>query len=166
VGGARIRFQLIDVQALCKWVGYLPLALELLGKFFSRKPDWSIDRLLKALKEKRLEAKAFTLTESRMMDQLGVASVLELSWQELNESERKLAYVLGMVEVSPIPWSLVESYLPEIDSEDLEDTRDNGLIARSLIERISDGNYHINPIVQQYFRIKLGEKGDGEQASN
>jgi WD40 repeat protein len=166
VGGARIRFQLIDVQVLCQWVGYLPLALELLGRFLARKPDLSIRKLLNVLKEKQLDAKALVETESSMTGQLGVAAALELSWQELNESERELAYVLGLVEVSPIPWSLVESYLPEMDSEDLEDTRDNGLIARSLIERVSDGTYHINPIVQQYFRIKLGEKRDREQASN
>ncbi len=28
VGGDRVRSQLADAQALCKWVGYLPLALE------------------------------------------------------------------------------------------------------------------------------------------
>jgi NB-ARC domain len=44
VGVERIRSQLADVQALCKWVGYLPLALELLGRFLAGKLDWSIDR--------------------------------------------------------------------------------------------------------------------------
>ncbi len=164
VGVERVRSQLADAQALCKWVGYLPLALELLGRFLARKLDWSISRLLKALDEKRLAAKALVETENGMTGQLGVAAALELSWQELNEAEQELACVLGMFAIAPIPWSLVESCQPEIDPDDLEDTRDNGLMARSLLKRVGDSSYQLHQIVQEYFRIKMKERGDQGQS--
>jgi tetratricopeptide (TPR) repeat protein len=164
VGVERVQSQLVEAQALCKWVGYLPLALELLGRFLARKLDWSIGRLIKALEEKRLDVKALVETENGMTGQLGVAAALELSWQELNEAEQELACVLGMFASTPIPWSLVQSCQPEIDPEDLEDTRDNGLIARSLLKWVGEGSYQLHQIVQEYFRIKLGQKIDRGQS--
>jgi tetratricopeptide (TPR) repeat protein len=164
VGVERVRSQLVDAQALCKWVGYLPLALELLGRFLARKLDWSIDRLLKALEDKRLDAKALVETENGMTGQLGVAAALELSWQELNEAEQELACVLGMFAIAPIPWSLVESCRPDVESDDLEEIRDDGLMARSLLKRVGDSSYQLHQLVQEYFRIKLGEKGDQGQS--
>jgi tetratricopeptide (TPR) repeat protein len=184
VGAERVRSQLADAQTLCKWVGYLPLALELLGRFLARKLDWSIDRLLKALDEKRLAARALVETENGMTGQLGVAAALELSWQELNESEQELACVLGMFAIAPIPWSLVEkcvvqpkdTFLTKItnfltrkknrvilDSSNIEDIRDDGLMGRSLLKRVDDNCYQLHQIVQEYFRIKLGERVDQGQ---
>jgi tetratricopeptide (TPR) repeat protein len=163
-GAERIRSQLADAQALCKWVGYLPLALELLGRFLARKPDWSIDRLVKALTEKRLAAKALIAPASGMTGQLGVAATLELSWRELKEAEQELACVLGMFAIAPIPWSLVESCQPEVDPDDLEETRDDGLMARSLLKRVGESRYQLHQIVQEYFRIKLEQRDNRGQA--
>jgi tetratricopeptide (TPR) repeat protein len=164
VGVERVRLQLADARALCEWVGYLPLALELLGRFLARKLDWSIVRLLKALEDKRLDAKALVETENGMTGQLGVAAALELSWHELNEAEQELACLLGMFAIAPIPWSLVESCQPEVEPDDLEDTRDNGLMARSLLKRVDEGSYQLHQIVQEYFRIKLEQRIDRGQA--
>jgi Tfp pilus assembly protein PilF len=163
VKDGRIQAQPADAQALCNWVGYLPLALELLGRFLARKPDWSISKLLKALEEKRLAAKALVDTENGMTGQLGIAAALELSWQELNEPEQELACVLGMFAIAPIPWSLVERCQPEMEPDNLEDTRDDGLMARSLLKRVSDSSYQLHQIVQEYFRIKLSERVDQVQ---
>jgi tetratricopeptide (TPR) repeat protein len=164
VGGDRVRSQLADTQALCEWVGYLPLALELLGRFLARKLDWSIDRLLKALEDQRLDAKALVKTENGMTGQLGVVAALELSWKELNEAEHELACVLGMFAIAPIPWSLVEGCQPDIEPDELEGIRDDGLMARSLLKRVGDSSYQLHQIVQEYFRIKLSERGDQGQA--
>jgi tetratricopeptide (TPR) repeat protein len=163
VKDGRIQAQADDAKALCKWVGYLPLALELLGRFLARKPDWTIARLLKALEDNRLEAKALIVPESGMTAKLGVAAALELSWQELDEAERELACVLGMFAIAPIPWYLVEQCLAEVDADVLEDTRDEGLLARSLVKRVGEGNYQLHQIVQEYFRIKLEQRSDQGQ---
>ncbi|WP_396151038.1 tetratricopeptide repeat protein [Acaryochloris sp. CCMEE 5410] len=160
VGDERIDPQLDDAQALCRWVGNLPLGLELVGRYLARKTDWSLQKLIERLESKRLEAKALTTPASGMTAQFGVAAALELSWVELSEAEQELACFLGMFAVAPIPWTLVESCLSEQDPDDLEDTRDEGLIARNLLKRVDQGTYQLHQIVQEYFRIQLNQRPD------
>nr|WP_299414529.1 tetratricopeptide repeat protein [Acaryochloris sp. IP29b_bin.148] len=160
LGAERIDAQLDDAQALCRWVGNLPLGLELVGRYLARKPDWSLRKLIERLDSKRLEAKALTTPESGMTAQLGVAAALELSWVELNKVEQELACFLGMFAVAPIPWILVESCLSAQDLDDLEDTRDDGLIARNLLKRVDQGTYQLHQIMQEFFRIKLNKRSD------
>jgi tetratricopeptide (TPR) repeat protein len=155
VGDERIESQRPDAQTLCKWVGNLPLGLELLGRFLAGKEDWAIVKLLKELEYKRLEAKALIETKTGMTASLGVAAALELSWAELSEQEQDLAYLLGMFAVAPIPWNLVEQCFEEVDPDDIEDWRDVGLRDRSLIKRVGERTYQLHQIVQEYFRFKL-----------
>jgi tetratricopeptide (TPR) repeat protein len=168
VGDDRIEAQQRDAQALCKWVGNLPLGLELLGRFLVGKEDWAIAKLLERLESKRLAAKALVETKSGMRTKLGVAAALELSWAELSEPEQDLACLLGMFAVAPIPWSLVEPCFPEVESDDLEDLRDEGLRDRSLIKRVEQETYQLHQVVQEFFRTKLqgkGESGEGIKSS-
>jgi tetratricopeptide (TPR) repeat protein len=168
VGDDRIETQRGDAQALCKWVGNLPLGLELLGRFLVGKEDWAIAKLLERLESKRLAAKVLIETESGMTATLGVAAALELSWAELSQPQQDLACLLGMFAVAPIPWSLVEPCFPEVDSDDLEDWRDEGLRDRSLIKRVEQGTYQLHQVVQEFFRAKLqgkGESGEGIKSS-
>lgn len=160
IGEERIELQLDDVKALCKRVGSLPLGLELLGRFLVRKPDWKASRLIEQLASKSLAAKALIKAEAGMTARLGVAEALELSWQELNEIEQILAGFLGLFAVSPIPWNLVEQSLGGIDPEKLEDTRDDGLINRSLLKRVGQKTYQLHQFIQEYFRIKLHQRAD------
>jgi tetratricopeptide (TPR) repeat protein len=164
VGDERIEAQRGDAQALCKWVGNLPLGLELLGRFLVGKEDWAIAKLLERLESKRLAAKALIETESGMTATLGVAAALELSWAELSQPEQDLACLLGMFAVAPIPWSLVEPCFPGVDSDDLEDLRDEGLRDRSLIKRVEQGTYQLHQVVQEFFRTKLQGKGESGNA--
>lgn len=155
VGDERIEAQRGDAQALCKWVGNLPLGLELLGRFLAGKPDWAIAKLLERLESKRLAAKALLETESGMTATLGVAAALELSWAELSQPQQDLACLLGMFAVAPIPWSLVEPCFPEVDFDELEDWRDEGLRAHSLIKRVDQGTYQLHQVVKDFFDEKL-----------
>ena len=163
IGQVRIQSQIGDVKVLCKRVGYLPLGLELLGRFLARKPDWTVSKLLEQLASKSLAAKALIETESGMTAQLGVAEALELSWQELDEPGQELACLLGLFAIAPIPWSLVERCFSDIDRDELEDTRDEGLICRSLLKRVGEGSYQLHQIVQEYFRLKLHQLLDQEK---
>lgn len=163
VGNERIESQLTFAKALCHKVGNLPLGLELLGRFLARKKDWTIQKLAERLESKKLETKALNATEIGMTAELGVAKALELSWLGLNEAEQELAYLLGMFAVAPIPWSLVEMCLSDHDKDDLEDSRDEGLIDNSLLKRGGQGIYQLHQIVQEFFRVKLHDRSyDGQ----
>jgi tetratricopeptide (TPR) repeat protein len=156
----RIELQQSDAELLCQWVGNLPLGLELLGYFLVGKPDWSIAKLLERLESQRLTAKALIERKSGMTATLGVAAALELSWMELNEPEQDLACLLGMFAVAPIPWELVKQCFEAVDSDQLEELRDEGLCDRSLIKRVDEETYQIHQIVKEFFREKLAAKND------
>ena len=161
IGDERVETQKADAEALCRWVGNLPLGLELLGRFLVRKDEWNIDKLLKRLESKKLEAKALVSSESGMTASLGVAAALELSWTELDDEEKDLSRLLGMFAVAPITWTLVEKCFEEKDYDDLEDYGD-ALRDRSLLKRVGQGEYQLHQIIQEYFRSKLQENGHEE----
>jgi tetratricopeptide (TPR) repeat protein len=156
----RINSQLADAQQLCEWLGYLPLGLELVGRYLARKQDLSLLEMLGRLQAKRLEAKALVKAKE-MTAQLGVAAAFELSWVELPEAARVLSGLLSLFALAPIPWKLVEQCLPEEDEEELEDCRDEELLGRSLLSRVGQGRYQLHPLIREFFAVKLErELGD------
>ena len=104
----RVQAQWAEAKKLCAWVGYLPLGLELLGRYFADDENLSIQALLEELEETRLAAEALQAVAPGMTANLGVVQALELSWRELSEQAQDLACVLGMFAAAPIPWDLVE----------------------------------------------------------
>ena len=120
----RVDQALAPAKQLCKWLGYLPLGVELVGRYLARKPDPSLAVLWQRLQDKRLDAIAFKQAEPGMTASLGVAAAFELSWQGLDESAQQVATVLSLFALVEIPWTLVEQCLPEIDAEELEEIRD------------------------------------------
>jgi len=152
----RIQSQLQDAEDLCLWVGYLPLGLELVGRYLWSEADLSVKMLLEELEETRLEAEALQAVEAGMTAELGVIQALELSWRELTELEQDLACLLGMFAAAPIPWYLVEKcFSGKIDSKALKKARKNGLLHRNLLKRTGSNLYELHQIVQEFFRIKL-----------
>lgn len=183
VGNDRVEAQLKFAEAICHKVGNLPLGLELLGRFLAKKKDWTIQNLAEQLESEKLETQALKAIEVEMTAELGVAKALELSWIELSESQQELACVLGMFAVAPIPWTLVEKCVKsrsprllhkvftsiqfwkkkpsvELNSNNLEDSRDEGLIDNSLLKRVGEGTYQLHQIVQEFFRFKLNKLSD------
>ncbi|MGP1384415.1 MAG: tetratricopeptide repeat protein [Thainema sp.] len=144
-------------DALCEWLGDLPLGLELVGRFLARKPDLSLAELRCRLEEQELQARALKQTEEGMTANLGVASAFELSWQELSEEAQELACLLSCFALAPIPWERVEACLPEADAEELEDWRDDELVRLSLLKRVETGRYQYHQLIQRFIRTKLPE---------
>ncbi|MEH2266884.1 MAG: tetratricopeptide repeat protein [Nostoc sp.] len=174
----RIDKQLEQAKALCAWLGYLPLGLELVGRYLARKPDVSIDKLLKRLEEKRLDAKALKDAEPEMTAPLGLAAAFELSWQELTQEAQELAGFLSLFALAEIPWWLVqtcwqmyvlemhtigfnllpklfmEAFLQAEDNEELEDIRDEMLINPHLLQRTGEGYYQLHQLLREFFGAK------------
>jgi tetratricopeptide (TPR) repeat protein len=165
VGGERIRSQLDSAKVLCEWVGNLPLGLELLGRFLANDLDLSIEELLDDLESMRLEAEALKERETGMTASFGIVATLELSWKDLTEIEQNLACLLGMFEIAPISWELVNQCFPGRDLQELRRTRNKGLMARSLLKRVGYGSYQLHQIVQEYFRTKLKQNENRGQAT-
>jgi len=151
-------------RKLCRWLGYLPLGLELVGRYLRRKPDLSLAEILSRLQAKRLEQLALKKpkSENDMTAQLGVQDAFELSWQELDESAQQLGLCLSLFALAPIPWQLVERCLPDSDPEELEEIRDYSLVNLHLVGRKGDNTYQLHQLIREFFCAKLKQSAEAD----
>ncbi|WP_413167313.1 tetratricopeptide repeat protein [Capilliphycus salinus ALCB114379] len=152
--GDRIETELETAKTLCEDLGYLPLGLELIGRYLNRKSDLSLAKMRDRLK---LEHRSLNPEDSQEMTaKRGVKAAFELSWKELKPEEQQLACSLSLFALAPIPWSLVESCFPETDEEDLEDWQSK-LVNLSLLQRVEPKIYQFHPLIQEFLKTKLEE---------
>ncbi len=161
----RIEKELALANQLCEWLGYLPLGVELVGRYLARKQDLSLAEILRRLKNKRLDERSLSKSklEADMTAQRGVLAAFELSWQELEDSDKQLGFLLSLFAAAPIPWKLVEQSLPEEDGEDLEEIRDDKLLNLHLLQRKGEGIYQLHPLLREFFQYKLTGLDKGEE---
>src|SRR4028118_34116 len=98
---------------LCEWLGYLPLGLELVGRYLAEDPDLSLAEMLERLKAQRLQDEAIDLDEQQMQNtfstaQRGVRAAFELSWQELEPVTQRVAQLLSLFAPTVFLWGWVE----------------------------------------------------------
>jgi len=161
-GEERVQGQIEDAKALCSWLGYLPLGLELVGRYLEGKPDLTLAKMQQRLESKGLEAKALVQAKEGMTADWGVATAFELSWQELSETAKQLGCLLSLFALAPIPWLLVESVIGQFeddaivpsDSEELEDLRDETLLKLHLLQRTREGTYQLHQLIREFFNAK------------
>lgn len=155
---------------LCEWLGYLPLGLELVGRYLEKKRDLSLKAILQRLEEKGLGHSSLSSPAADMTARRGILASFQLSWEELDDKARQLGCLLSMFSLTPIFWSEVEEIMrsysssrsEEFNPEELEDARDN-LIALHLFERIQESTYRLHPLVRQFLRSKLETLPQGSE---
>ncbi|BAU10195.1 kinesin light chain [Leptolyngbya sp. NIES-3755] len=163
VTDGRIDQELETAKQVCEWLGYLPLGLELVGRYLARKKGCSVAKLWERLQEQRLAAKALLETEPGMTATLNVTAAFELSWQELNEDAQRLAAFLSLFALADIPWRLVQECFPETDEEDLEDLRDAQLVNLSLLSFEGGENYQLHQLLREFFGVKRSQMPEDEE---
>lgn len=155
IGAEKINHELADAKELCQRLGYLPLALNLVGRYV-KKRKISLAEMLRRLEKKGLKHEslerdkndpAWTLNVKR-----GVAAAFELSWEELSEEAQQLGCLLSLFALAPIPWDLVESVETGQDAEDLEDAR---VELESLHLLQGEDTYRLHQLIREFFREKL-----------
>ncbi|MEG4117768.1 tetratricopeptide repeat-containing protein, partial [Microcoleus sp. N9_B4] len=173
-GLGRIDAHLEDAEALCHWLDYLPLGIELVGRYLRRKRALSLAEMLQRLQSQRLEARALQEAEAGMTARRGVAAAFELSWAELKPPARTLGCLLSVFALAPIPWELVAECLPDWDEEELEDCRDYELLEQSLLSLVEDETsdpaqsglvqprYQLHALIREFFAAKLQGHADAE----
>ena len=165
IGRERLKREPWIARKLCKWLGYLPLGLELVGRYLKRKPDLCLAEMLSRLEAKRLEQLALKKpkTEDDMTAQCGVRDAFELSWQELDEQAKRLGLCLSLFALAPIPWQLVEQCLPDIDSQELEETRDYSLVNLHLVGRKGEKTYQLHQLIREFFSTKQKQSAAADE---
>ncbi|MEH2330064.1 tetratricopeptide repeat protein [Nostoc sp.] len=151
----RIEQELTVANQLCEWLGYLPLGLELVGRYLARKQDLSLTEMLRRLEKKRLEQPGLVKPEADMTAQRGVLAAFELSWQELEDSDKQLGCLLSLFALAPISWKLVEQCVTEEYEGELEEIRDDTLRKLHLLQRKGEGIYQLHQLLREFFQYKL-----------
>ncbi|NEU80153.1 FxSxx-COOH system tetratricopeptide repeat protein [Nostoc sp. UIC 10630] len=161
----RIEKELALANQLCEWLGYLPLGVELVGRYLARKQDLSLAEMLRRLEKKRLDERSLSKSKSEadMTAQRGVLAAFELSWQELEDDDKQLGCFLSLFAAAPISWKLMEQCLLDKDAEDLEEIRDDKLLNLHLLQRKGEGIYQLHPLLREFFQYKLTGLDKGEE---
>ncbi|MEO0825910.1 MAG: tetratricopeptide repeat-containing protein [Cyanobacteria bacterium J06642_9] len=153
----RIDAELEQAKALCKWLGYLPLGLELVGRYLAIDLDLSLAELQGQLDEQTLEAEALTEMEAGMTASRNLTKAIELTWQRLSPEAQDLACLLGVFAPTPIPWLRVEACYPDVEPATLKRLRNIELLRLSLLQRVEQERYQLHPLIHRFMRTKLAD---------
>jgi tetratricopeptide (TPR) repeat protein len=161
VGTERIQQESDIAEQLCDWLDYLPLGLELVGRYLERDPDLLLKAMLSLLEKKRLRHRSVLEADSTMTARLGVADAFELSWERLDENAQFLGCLLSLFASADIPWDLVKlaysnmsaSEDEEIDLDILEEARAE-LVRFNLLQRTGERTYRLHQLIREFLREK------------
>ena len=164
----RIDREIEVTKTLCKWLGYLPLGLELVGRYLVEDPDLSIAEMLQALKDERLKNDAINLSSEELENteitaKLGVRDAFNLTWGKIDPKTKQVGELLSLFSPDEIAWKYVESVSESLSWTKKEVNEAKKLLyKRHLIERLEEGeaNYKIHPLIREFLRERLGEVGE------
>ncbi|MEH1831062.1 MAG: tetratricopeptide repeat protein [Nostoc sp.] len=158
----RLKSESWFARKICKFLGYLPLALELVGRYLDIMPDFSLETLLKRLEKKRLEHEALVVNANSLMRyEYGVAEAFALSWEQLDDNAQRLGCWLSLFALADIPFS-VET-IEDDEEQELWEKAIAQLWKLHLIQRQSKGIYRLHPLIRQFFQMKLDESSEADK---
>ncbi|UXE60135.1 MAG: NB-ARC domain-containing protein [Woronichinia naegeliana WA131] len=161
VTDGRINDQLEQANLLCRDLGYLPLALELVARLLRRRTNWTVAKIREKLAENGLADQSLIKNpkfDSEMTAERGVKAAFDLSWQEL-ESEpnaQRLAMYLSLFALAPFPKPLIDGLFPEDDEDDIEEWLTDSLVHLNLVKSLGDSRYELHTLIRIY--LGLAEK--------
>lgn len=178
IGDARVQSELEIAKTLCTWLEYLPLGIELVGRYLLKRTDLSLSTLLFRLQEKAKKRQAIshdalqrdeataTFTARR-----GAEAAFELSWEELDEPGQHLGKLLSLFAPAPIPWYLAEQVEQKycensegaiaFDDEAFENARTKLLDLHLLqLSQQQEQTYRLHALIREFFRSKLEGESD------
>ncbi|BAZ23721.1 NB-ARC domain-containing protein [Kalymmatonema gypsitolerans NIES-4073] len=158
----RVKRESQVAESLCAWLGYLPLGLELVGRYLVEEPDLSLAEMLQRLKAQQLQDEAIDPTEEQLQDtemtaKRGVKAAFELSWRELNQKTQCVGELLSLFAPDVILWEWVESTSKSLNwiEADVKEAKKQ-LYKLHLIQRLvdGDGGYKIHPLIREFLKLK------------
>ncbi|MCC5627101.1 tetratricopeptide repeat protein [Nostoc sphaeroides CHAB 2801] len=149
-------------RRICKFLGYSPLALELVGQYLDKIPELSLETLLKRLEKKRVEHEAVVNANSLISYESGVAEAFELSWEQLDENAQSFGCLLSLCALADIPLSL--ETIEDNKKQELWQKAIADLLQLHLLQHKSKGIYRLNLLTRQLFQMKLDKSNEADEA--
>ncbi len=150
------RFEVEAARELCDWLGYLPLGIELVGRYLAE-GSGSIASVLAQLKEKALAAGPIATVADEMDYGRNVEAAIDLSWRTLDGQAQQVALLVGLFALAPVAADWVVAGLPDWDEGAVRDCLDRQLVKRSLLSRGEEG-YRLHGLVRAFLQGKLQGK--------
>jgi tetratricopeptide (TPR) repeat protein len=152
VGAPRIQAESATAQSLCQSLGYLPLGVELVGRYLAEQPFLKLADLQVSLDNQALDQRS---QQYVMTAQQGVRAAFELSWQALTPPAQNVGRLLSQFAEDAIPWDLVVEAADKLGwaANDL-DTAQQRLYKLHLIQTTEAGQFKLHPLIHEFLRLK------------
>ncbi|MFB2835285.1 tetratricopeptide repeat protein [Floridanema evergladense] len=161
VGRERLKQEPKIARSLCQFLGYLPLALELVGRYLDLQPNLSLARLLRRLEKQRLEHAALIAANPLMRYEFGVEEAINLSWEQLDENAKNVGCYLSLFALAAIPFST-----DGIEDEDEQEAWEKALRDLQhwhLLQEVRQETYRLHPLIRQFLQKRLDELTQAEE---
>ena len=159
LGETRVKNEAEAARKLFDWLGYLPLGLDLVGRYVADDPDLSLKEILERLEAQQLEDESLNHPQETLITlQRGVKVAFEFSWQELDTMTQAVAELLSLFVPDVIPWKLVESASQKLNWSQVDvNNAKKKLYKCSLIQRLEEKerSYRIHPLTREFLKFKL-----------
>ncbi|MEO1378349.1 MAG: hypothetical protein AAFW70_29585 [Cyanobacteria bacterium J06635_10] len=164
-GERKVFKELETAEEICKWLGYLPLGIELVGRYIKKKPPhFTLKKMLQQLQQQRLDTEAINNSVQQTLStaQRGVLDAFEISWVELSPQTREVGALLSLFAGDIFDWGWVESMSKSLnwDESDVELAIEE-LYQRHLVKCLEEDDeecgyyYQIHPLIREFLKIKL-----------
>jgi len=176
-GKGRMQQEPETAEELCKWLGCLPLGLELVGRYLKKDPDLSLAEMWERLEAQRLQDEALDRSEQQMQQTFstaprGVRAAFELSWRDLAPISQLVGQLLSLFKPTVIPWELVtfssDTQLVDWAKTDIKLAKQQ-LYNLYLIQRLEERKacYEIHSLIREFLQYKLAasEQADTRKAN-
>ncbi|NEQ41398.1 MAG: tetratricopeptide repeat protein [Okeania sp. SIO3I5] len=158
--------QSAKARELLKWLGYLPLAIQLVGRFLDQyweilnRDNLALTKMLERLQRKSLEHRAMLANELINYPN-GVAEAMALSWDRLDKKTQEIGLRLGLYALAPFRLSLDQIE----DDEELEvwEIAIGDLLNLHLLKGVEYGVYSLHPLVREFLQMKLREYSGADE---
>jgi tetratricopeptide (TPR) repeat protein len=159
-GSSRIESELGTAREICRYLGYLPLALELAATYLVEDEMLTLEEYWQQL----------NLQDRSISDEMvkyitaerGVVSAFALSWLRLRDLSPQVAMLLGRFAPADIPWQdLVEPTVKSLGWD--EEAVRKGRVQLANLHLISireQKNIGIHSLLREYFRWQADNEGD------
>ncbi|MEH2465177.1 tetratricopeptide repeat protein [Nostoc sp.] len=161
IGRERLKSEPWVARRICKFLGYLPLTLGLVGRYLDTMPDLSLETLHKRLEKNRLEHEAVAKANPLMRYQYGMAEAFALSWKQLDKNAQSLGCWLSLYALADIPLS-VET-IEDDEEQEFWEKAIAQLRKLDLIQCQAKGIYRLHPLIRQFFQVKLDESSEADE---
>ena len=157
----RVEREIVAAKAICEYLGYLPLGVELAGRYLQLDQDLRLGDYQQRL---TIVDESLALQEVEDINATrGVIAAFELSWQELKPSTARVAMLLGLFAPADIAWSLVEEVAMQLKFNDgeLPEARKQ-LNNLYLIKAIDEERtrFAVHSLTRKFLQWKLAQEPD------